>query len=293
MKNLGNKSSTLFIFALFIILALILLLRNITLCFTFSYDYSDPYLSKKNIRGTIYDRHGNTLAFDTSSIGIKILDDEKREEKASFISRYIDYSPLLISSLINEGVTFFPLKKENDDDIKEIEKNINENFKDSLSLTVEKTRIYPFSYMNDITGLSLTPERGEDGIEGMYNEYLKAVPSVGVKTSYGEDIVLTLDIAIQETLCSALKDREFSGDAAILNNKGEILAFYGDVTDKILTDVTYSHSTKEKTELFVKNSFISLSDAEEIYPYYIYISEDKEDILPLIKDALKNDGRIN
>lgn len=293
MKNLGNKSNTLFIFALFIILALILLLRNITLCFTFSYDYADPYLSKKNIRGTIYDRHGNTLAFDTSSIGIKILDDEKKEEIASFISLYMDYPPLLISSLISEGVNFFPLKKESDDDIKEIEKSINDNFKDSLSLTVEKTRIYPFSYMNGITGLSLTPESGEDGIEGMYNEYLKAVPSVGVKTSYGEDIVLTIDITLEETLCSALKDREFSGDAAILNIKGEILAFYGDVTDKILSQVTYSHSTKEETELFVRNSFITLNEAEEIYPYHIYISKGKESILPIIKDALKKDGRIN
>lgn len=286
MKNLGNKSNVIFIFVLFIILSLILIISNFLLSFSLFPVYTDPLISSNNIRGTIYDRHGNPLALDKSSSGIKLLDSTRKEEAAAFLSEVLNRPALVISSLIDDGVTFFPLENTKSDDVKKIENMISSNMSGVLSLGVENTRVYPYSYL-----LSILGKKGEGGIETKYNDYLEAEPLLGVRTSYGEDIVLTLDKDIEETLYSALSEVNNPGTAFILNRKGEILAYYGRIDDTVLSSLVYSHSSKTTTTLFMRENIITINECTEIYPYYIHV--DSPEILEIIIEALREEGRTN
>ena len=287
MRDKGNKGTSLILFILFFIAVLLLFINNITRGDNGIYTYSDPVISKKNIRGTIYDRHGLILAFDSSGAGFRITDDSKPQECAAVISEYTHFSPVVISSLIEGGTAFIPIGKDNTTPLDEIENLIREHgLSSELSLSSSYYRTYPYSSIDFLLGKSFNSHSAEGGIEEYCNSYLSSVPTPDMEKTKGEDIVLTIDINMEEILFSLLEENSYPGNAAILNSRGEILAYYGSVTPDILSAICYSHSTESETSLFIRENPILIKDCTPLSQYYIYLSSDKENTLPLIERAL-------
>lgn len=284
MENKGNKGSTFILLLLFVILALTAVIRLVSLYSSGGGKYSDPVVSTKNVRGSIYDRHGNLLAFDTTRKGFLLLSGEKSQECAFLISRFTSLDSLSVTASIEDGVTFFPVS---DDLIEEAAKALlSSSLTSVLTLTGRTARVTPYSSMNAVIGKAVNGRTGEGGIEEAFNSYLSVSPALGEKAVYGEDLVLTIDINYEEILTSVLSRSGYSGSAALLNRKGEIIAWYGDVSGKLLGNICYSHSTREETVLFSREEYIPLEECIQLSPLYLYLSVADECVVAALKGEL-------
>lgn len=282
MDNKGNKSSTFILLLLYVILASIALIRLITLYSSESTEYTDPVVSTKNVRGTIYDRHGSLLAFDTTRTGFLLLSEDKNQEAATLVARFSSDDAVTITSAIEDGVTFFPIDESGVDEASEA--LLASSLTSVLTLTTRDVRVSPYSSMDKIIGREGKREGG--GIESMFNSYLSAVPTLNAAAVYGEDIVLTIDINYEEILSSVLSALQYEGRGALLNGRGEIIAWYGDVTDELIKNITYSHSTREETVLFIREDYIPLDECTELSSLYLYLSYPDETVVSRLKAEL-------
>lgn len=284
MENKGNKGSTFILLLLFVVLALTAVIRLVSLYSSSGGKYTDPVVSKRNVRGSIYDRHGNLLAFDTTRKGFLLLSGEKSQECAFFISRFMSLDSLSVTASIEDGVTFFPVS---DDLIEEAaEALLSSSLTSVLTLTERTTRVTPYSSMNAVTGKAVNGRKGEGGIEEAFNSYLSVFPALNKSTVYGEDLVLTIDINYEEILTSVLSQSGYRGSAALLNRKGEIIAWYGGVTEKMLENICYSHSTREETVLFSREEYIPLEECIPLSSLYLYLSDTDEGVAAALKSEL-------
>ena len=108
----------------------------------------------------------------------------------------------------------------------------------------------------------------------------------------GEDLVLTIDLELEEILLSALEEEDVTLSAAILNSRGEILAWRGDAVEELLSAITYSHSDEYETMLFERKNCISLDECTQLSSCHIYLSDTESEALSLIESALRRNGRI-
>ena len=293
MENKGNKGRTFILLIFALTASLILIVRVLGLSSSASQSYSDPVVSVRNIRGTIYDRRGNALAFDTSTTGFLFSDKNGLQEGASVIAEYTDLEALEITSLVENGTYFIPLSVTSLSITDEIERKINEaGISDRVSITTGTYRSSPYTFLDFLLGKSSASYSGEGGIEEKYNEYLRAVPTLNERTVRGEDLVLTIDLELEEILLSSLEKEDTNLSAAILNSKGEILAWRGDADDSLLSAITYSHSDEYETMLFDRKSCISLDECTLLSSYYVYVPENESEALSLIGSALRRNGRI-
>lgn len=292
MENKGNRSYSYVLLVLFVILALTLFFRNISIELSSQYKYTNPVVSSVNERGAIYDRRGNLLAFDRAQVGFSIINDDYAQEIAYTIAPYTDYSPLTITSLIENSSTFIPITREKRYDLNEIKTSLEEaELEESVTITSSLSRFYPYSYFSSILGKAYSSFKAEGGVEEKFNSYLEATPLLGVKQNTGESIVLTLDMTIEELLYEVLSPTS-DIDVAVLNGKSEVLGFYGSVTDELLSAITYSHSTENETVLFLRNEYISLDKCTPLSGYYIYISQENPQVLESIEEAMRKAGLI-
>lgn len=280
MENKGNKSRTFIILLLFIILAVTSAVRIATLAVDRKGKYSDPVVSSKNVRGTVYDRHGNLLSFDSTEEGFLILDSVSSQQAASLISSYTSLSPLEIAAELDEGKVFFPIP-EGTEASRALGEIVEKGLVSLVTITRKSVRKHPYSFMNEILG-----EEGEGGIEEMFNSYLSAVPTLNETEVYGEDLVLTIDMDYEKLLSSILSSLGYTGECALLNRKGEIIAWYGEVNDSLLSSLCYSHSTSEATLLFQRSEYISIEDCLDISSFHLWMSEENEAAVISIRKAL-------
>lgn len=266
------------------VLALGAVIRLVSLYSSGSGKYTDPVVSTRNVRGSVYDRHGSLLAFDTTRKGFLLLSGEKRAECASLISRFTSLDAISVTASIEDGVTFFPVP---DDSLKAASEAILASSLTSvLTLTERATRVSPFSSLDAVIGKAVSRRKGDGGIEEAFNSYLSVSPSLNKSTVYGEDLVLTIDINYEEILSSTLSKAGYSGSAALLNRKGEIIAWYGDVTEKLLMNICYSHSTREETVLFSREEYITLEECISFSSLYLYLSDSDEAAAAAVKSEL-------
>ncbi len=292
MRDNGNKRGTIFLFSLFLILSLALIVHLVSMNFPRSYLYSDPRISRKNTRGTIYDRNGSILAFDTSSIGFNVVREGRRDDIAEFLSRYTDYGEETVRLMLENGILFFPLSSSSSLHPDIVEKALLEEHLDSfITFTSSPRRIYPYSSTYSIIGEAYSSYSGDSGIEKYFNSYLSSAPSLESSKNKGEDLVLTLDITLEEILYPLLENAGYREDAAILSPSGDILAYYGKIDGSLLSSLVYSHSTESGTTLFMRETVISTEDCVYSAPYYIYVSDNGENTLTLIKEELVRMGR--
>ncbi len=293
MENKGNKGRTFILLIFALAASLLLIVRAAVLSSSASAGYSDPVVSVRNIRGTIYDRRGNTLAFDTSTTGFLFSSADGVQEAASVIADYTGLSALEIASLVENGTYFVPLSVTSLSITDEIENIISEaGIGSRVSLSTGSYRSFPYTFLDFLLGKSSSSHSGEGGIEEKYNDYLSAAPTLNERTVRGEDLVLTIDLFLEEILLSSLEEEDVTLTAAILNSRGEILAYYGEVDSMLLSAITYSHSDEYETVLFPRESCISLEECTPLSSYFIYVSDTESEALSLIESALRRNGRI-
>lgn len=293
MENKGNRSHSYVLLLLFLILALTLFFRNISTSLSTKYKYTDPVVSSINERGTIYDRRGNLLAFDREELGFSITNTDSSQLIAYTLAPYTDYSTIALTNLIYNSAPFIPISREERFDLNEIKTAIeNAGLSQSVAVTQSSSRFYPHSYFSPILGEAYSSFKAEGGVEEKFNSYLAAIPKLGEKENRGESIVLTLDMTLEELLYSLLSSSSEEIDAAILNEKSEVLAYYGTITDELLSNITYSHSTESETTLFLRDEYISLVDCTPLSGYYIYLSKEDSQILESIEKTMREKGLI-
>ena len=293
MENKGNSSHSYVLLLLYIILALTLFFRNISTSLSSKYIYADPVVSNVNERGNIYDRRGNLLAFDKEELGFSIMSRNSSQLTAHTLSPYTDYSTLILTNLIENSASFIPLSSHKHFDLNEIKTAIrNAGLEESVTITSSTSRFYPYAYFSSLIGEAYSSFKAVGGVEEKFNSYLKATPVLGEKENKGESIVLTLDVTLQGLLYDLLSSSESNKDVAVLNNKGDVLAYYGTVCDELLSAITYSHSSEIGTTLFLRDEFISLDKCTPLSGYYIYLSQDDAATLESIENTMRGKGLI-
>ena len=263
--------------------------------------YSDPVVSSSLVRGTIYDRNGNPLAFQAPDYGFNVhLSTIDSSYVASIIAPYLSFDALEIESMIDDGITFFPLSyiptKEEGEYLERL--LVNFALDKEVSLELKEIRKHPSGinarkYIGDVDEYL----NGISGIEKLYDKELKAIPRLGYNVEKGSSLVLTLDQDLQFALNRVPNLDDYQNSTiAILSDSDEILAYQGKADDKILNAMVYSITTGENTTILEHKSPFNDKDIERIGRYKVYVDSPSEivrnSIINGIESALVSLGRI-
>ena len=300
MEDNGNKPRGVILILLALALVALIIYGAISLCLSeelVSWGYKDPIVSTTNIRGTIYDRNGRILAIQAPDYGFTVrTEKDKIQQISSFLSDYSDYDAVEIASLLEKGETFIPLTSSiTNPQIDMLNVRIKE---ESLSSYIEfsekETRHYPYNIASSILGCAPTPTKGNGGIEELFNDTLKAMGEIGKTTVHGSSITLTLDSEIQAILEEVKKEMKIDEDAAIISNKGFIVAYDGKVDEEVLNNlvrfITPPSSVTTERALTLPSRML---DGISVGSYYLW--SDTSQILVLvekIEKVMKNSGKI-
>ena len=207
-------------------------------------------------RGTIYDRNGKTLAISASVETVTANPNEIREagnaeQIAKALSKILemDYEQIYNRITRNSQYEFVKrrIEKEQTDQIRQFiaEYNIS-----GINLDEDSKRYYPYgNFASHVIGFTGDDNQGLNGIEMMFDKYLKGLPgrivsaknARGTEMPYryerytnpqdGANIVLTIDEVIQHFVekhleTAVVENNLAKGGAAIVMdvNTGEILA---------------------------------------------------------------------
>lgn len=203
-------------------------------------------------RGTIYDRNGKPLAVSASVETVSISpatvrDEGKEEETAELLARVLELDKEEVLKKINKNTSYEVIKKKVE---KEQADEIRKEALAGVYLDEDSKRYYPYgNFASHIIGFTGTDNYGLQGIEMIYDSYLKGSPgrvvsaksADGTEMPYkyerfyssedGTNVVLTIDQTVQHFLEkhmeTAVVDNKLQQGAAgiIMNVKtGEILA---------------------------------------------------------------------
>lgn len=300
MEDNGNKPRGVILILLALALVALIIYGAISLCLSeelVSWGYKDPIVSTTNIRGTIYDRNGRILAIQAPDYGFTVrTEKDKIQQISSFLSDYSDYDAVEIASLLEKGETFIPLTSSiTNPQIDMLNVRIKE---ESLSSYIEfsekETRHYPYNIASSILGCAPTPTKGNGGIEELFNDTLKAMGEIGKTTVHGSSITLTLDSEIQAILEEVKKEMEIDEDAAIISNKGFIVAYDGKVDEEVLNNLVRfitppSSVTTERAHTLPSR----MLDGISVGSFYLWSDTSQIPVLvEKIEKVMKNSGKI-
>ena len=300
MEDNGNKPRGVILILLALALVALIIYGAISLCLSeelVSWGYKDPIVSTTNIRGTIYDRNGRILAIQAPDYGFTVIaGKDKIQQISSFLSDYSDYDAVEIASLLEKGETFIPLTSSiTNPQIDMLNVRIKE---ESLSSYIEfsekETRHYPYNIASSILGCAPTPTKGNGGIEELFNDTLKAMGEIGKTTVHGSSITLTLDSEIQAILEEVKKEMKIDEDAAIISNKGFIVAYDGKVDEEVLNNlvrfITPPSSVTTERALTLPSRML---DGISVGSYYLWSDTPQIPVLvEKIEKVMKNSGKI-
>ncbi len=209
----------------------------------------DKIISSK--RGIIYDRNRKVLALsasvDTVTATPSEVDDNKLDEICSNLAQILEMDAGEIIEKLTAKTSYIVIKAKITPEQSEKIRSLNYS---GIYLTEDSKRYYPYgNFASHIIGFVGTDNQGLNGIEMVYDKYLKGVPGrvITAKDSTGSDmpyqyeryinaenglnVVLTIDETIQhfaeKHLEDAIKQYDVRNGAAciIMNAKtGEILA---------------------------------------------------------------------
>ena len=254
--------------------------------------YSDPIVSSALVRGTIYDRNGNMLAFQAPDYGFLVnLKQSSTSYIASIISPYVSIDILELDNLLQKGIRFFPLSfiptKEESDSIARMISDFS--LEDEISLKLKEQRKYP-SGTNILKYIGEVDEylNGISGIEKLYNDSLKAVPKLGYSVVKGSSIVLTLDMDLEFVLERLPNLKEYQeSTVAILSDKNEILAYHGKADEDVLNAMVYSITNNDSTTIVNNPNHFAEKELINIGNYRIYIDATSDKIKESIEDGIR------
>ena len=245
--------------------------------------YSDPIISSALIRGTIYDRNGNILALQAPNYGFTVhIELSDPSYIASILDPDLSKDAIAIERDLKNGVTFFPISYTPDP---EEEKHLyrlidNLGLKNEITLTLKETRKYPSeSSTRMIVGSVDEDLNGVSGIEKLYDNKLRAIPKLGIKAVRGDDIILTLDASLQIALNNLpLLDAFKESTIALLSDKGEILAYHGEINDELLKALVHSISRNGNITTFTIQPYFPEEKLINAYGYKLYIKANEENV---------------
>lgn len=255
--------------------------------------YSNPIISSVLIRGTIYDRNGNILAIQAPNYGFNItLEKSDPSYIASILNPYLSKDAITIERDILNGTSFFPISYTPDKQEATHLYNLISNLglDQEIHLMLKETRKYPSeSSTRLIVGEVDGNLDGISGIERLYDQNLKAIPKLGIEAARGDDIVLSLDASLQIALNNLpILDAFKDSTIAILSNKDEILAYHGQINDKLLKSLVNSIYSAGECETFEPQSYFPGNELIEIYGYKVYIKAKEENVVNILLSGIKN-----
>ena len=164
--------------------------------------YDDPVVASGVVRGSIGDRNGNILASQTSTwtlhFRLSAMDDI--EYAALAVSPYIGMtvdeildkaSQYTTYALIKDGMTMAQAD--------EVEAAIEDaGLQAQIDVTRQQTRSYASHFhAGQLIGFVNREGVGSEGIEYMFDDVLSPYPGLDESVTYGDDILLTIDLDIQ------------------------------------------------------------------------------------------------
>lgn len=261
--SLVLKKKILGIFVLFLSISILLIGRTAYIQFcrgeelqkeAIEQQTRDKMISSK--RGTIYDRNGKVLAVSATAETISAVPNEVKENNdPEFVSKEIsnilgmDYET--VYNKITENSAYVLIKRKVDkDEADKVRKFISENNVKGIKLVEDTKRYYPYgNFASHVIGFTGTDNQGLNGIEMIYDKYLKGLPgrivsaknAIGTEMPYkyekyinpedGANVVLTIDEAIQHFVekhleTAVIENKVQNGGASIVMDvkTGEILA---------------------------------------------------------------------
>lgn len=300
MVENGNKPKGMILIILMVILTLTILFQVTYLNSgkqIASLGYSDPTPSETHVRGTIYDRNGNILAIQAPEYGFYILNNESNHhELAAVIAPLTNYTPLEFASLLDENIIFIPVKGIPSHSDMEYYTHYLESIgiQDKVNFMTLEIRKYPTKYCSEILGEATTSYQATGGIEELFNEDLKAEPTLDTTSVYGKSLVLTLDLDMQIVLEDTMTVLSTKDIAIVFNTNNEIVAAYGDIDKSILSGMVYSISTSTETERHtadIPSRYLEEAASYGNYSFYID-SKEKETIITGLLNAYSLSGKI-
>ncbi len=168
--------------------------------------YQDPVVSKRVVRGTIYDRNGRILSIETASYNIyfRLSQIKDLEATARLISPFLSMSVQEITEKASHYKSYaFISGGIGEREAKEIKELVQrEGMANAVEIEKQYGRSYPASFHASQTiGFVNGENQGLEGIEYSQNDKLFPTPSLGTTDpTYGEDVTLTLDIDVQYLL---------------------------------------------------------------------------------------------
>lgn len=300
MKDNSNKPRGIILIITSLALTLLIIFGLISLCLSkglSTWGYKDPVVSQSNVRGIIYDKNGRILAIQAPSYGFTINKSQNNiQQISSFLSQYSDYDALEIAALLENGISFIPLSSSlSNPQYEVLTIQIKEdNLEDYLSFSDKEIRNYPYHIASNILGYSPIPSKGVGGVEELFNSELLAIPEVGKTTVHGSSLTLTLDYEIQALLEEIVKENNIKDDAAIISDKGYILAYCGkedlEVVDNIVRFITPPQSVTTERALSVPSRML---DGIAVGPYFVWSDGNSSSLLAeKMEMILKIKGKI-
>lgn len=300
MVENGNKPKGMILIILMVVLTLLILFQVIYLnsgTQIAAFGYSDPTPSGIHVRGTIYDRNGNILAIQAPEYGFYILNMESNhQELAAVIAPLTNFSSLEFASLLDEGIYFIPVKGiPSRTDIEYYTHYLESiGINDRVSFNSYEIRKYPTKHCYEILGNAEKPYKAEGGIEELFNEELKAEPTLDSTSVYGKSLVLTIDLDMQTILEDTMLLLNSKGTIILFNDNQEIVAAWGALPEEVLSNMVYSISTNTTTERHEASLSETYWNATTPFgSYHIYLdTKEKETIINSLLNAFALSGKI-
>lgn len=198
-------------------------------------EYHAPLVSSRVERGTIYDRNGTILAYETPyySCALLLREVDSLDETITDLSQLIHMSAEEIRSRIKGKSTYALIKKRLSDAEYTILNNAIHDWR-LPGVTIEKRygRIYPQGYhAAQVIGFTNIDNTGLSGIEYYYDRLLSPLPDPSKEVTKGDDIYVTIDHRIQYYSDKRVEElvSEHDPDSAIMlvmdAKTGELLSY--------------------------------------------------------------------
>ncbi len=252
--------------------------------------YSDPLLSSRVQRGTIYDRNGTILAYETPYYACAILlrDVQSVDDTVTHLSKIIDMSSDQIRRAIGDKTTYAMIKKRlSDAEYTMLKYAVQQGTLEGVTIEKRYGRIYPQqAHGAHIIGFTDIDNIGLSGIEYMYDRLLSPLPDTEHEITLGHDIYLTLDHRIQFAADNrnARLVEEHSPESSMIiimdARSGEILAYSSypwfdlntyntsSATQRMNRPVTMMYEPGSVFKIFSLASILAIGDAQTDKLFY-------------------------
>jgi cell division protein FtsI (penicillin-binding protein 3) len=252
--------------------------------------YSDPLLSSRVQRGTIYDRNGTILAYETPYYACAMLlrDVQSLDDTVTHLSKLIDMSPDQIRGAIGDKTTYAMIKKRlSDAEYTMLKYAVQQGKLEGVTIEKRYGRIYPQqAHGAHIIGFTDIDNIGLSGIEYIYDRLLSPLPDTEHEITLGHDIYLTLDDRIQFAADNrnARLVEEHSPESSMIivmdARSGEILAYSSypwfdlntystsSATQRMNRPVTMMYEPGSVFKIFSLASILAIGDAQTDKLFY-------------------------